>query len=400
MDNQKTPLKVSLHAMDERTVKMMILYLQGPCKGAAIVVNEGSADVDIVDADTINGKKIVDERLAKSLRRPVIALSIKDIGLDDVIFVKKPVKTEEMIAALGKAKKALINPAGLANAHLKSAKSAEQVDVKEGGESTEKSELKKYTLDSSQNKSSKHQTAVQMTEASFNTYIGSVPGLDVNDPAQFSMATYNPDEYFQGGILSAVKTGIEKQEMLAFDFGWKPLILLPKTHEIWVDADEKQIRAFAGLKQKEAHHANFSFKPYTADPDALTLAPEKLHSIDAFVWKLACWASKGRYPAALNIDYPVYLKHWPNFTRLLVTPHALRIAALLIREPRTLANVAETLNIKPQFVFVFISAAHAAGLVGLATRQADMLFQPSEIQPSQKQGLLRRIINKLRGTNV
>ncbi|MDO8845277.1 hypothetical protein [Methylicorpusculum sp.] len=142
---------------------------------------------------------------------------------------------------------------------------------------------------SSPNNSSKHQTAVQMTEASFNTYIGSVSGLDVNDPAQFAQATYNPDEYFLGGILSAVKTGIEKQEMLTFDFGWKPLILLPKTHEIWVDADEKQIRAFAGLKQKEAHHAHFSFKPFTVDPDALTLAPEKLHSIDAFVWKLAGW---------------------------------------------------------------------------------------------------------------
>ncbi|MEQ1638119.1 MAG: hypothetical protein ABL903_15675, partial [Methylococcales bacterium] len=43
-DNTKRPLKVALHAMNERSVKTMVLYLKGPCQGAAVVVDEASAE--------------------------------------------------------------------------------------------------------------------------------------------------------------------------------------------------------------------------------------------------------------------------------------------------------------------------------------------------------------------
>jgi hypothetical protein len=91
------------------------------------------------------------------------------------------------------------------------------------------------------------------------------------------------------------------------------------------------------------------------------------------------------------------LKHWPNFTRLLITPHALRISALLVQGPRTLGNVAEVLNIKPQYVFVFISAACALGLTGQARRESDTSIAPSEeIKSNKNKGFLSRIMSKLR----
>jgi DNA-binding MarR family transcriptional regulator len=84
----------------------------------------------------------------------------------------------------------------------------------------------------------------------------------------------------------------------------------------------------------------------------------------------------------------------------MITPHAMRIAALMVQEPRTLGDIASILKIKPQYVFVFISAAHALGLVGQARREADVLVVAPEIKPSQKQSLLSRIISKLRGSNA
>jgi hypothetical protein len=60
-------------------------------------------------------------------------------------------------------------------------------------------------------------------------------------------------------------------------------------------------------------------------------------------------------------------------------------------------NIAQTLDIKLQYVFVFISAAYAVGLVGQVKRAADSLVEASEIKPSKGKGLLGRILNKLRG---
>jgi hypothetical protein len=60
-----------------------------------------------------------------------------------------------------------------------------------------------------------------------------------------------------------------------------------------------------------------------------------------------------------------------------------------------LPDIAEVLNIKPQYVFVFISAAYALGLIGQAKRAADEIVQPPVIKKTEQQGLLSRIIGKL-----
>jgi len=180
--------------------------------------------------------------------------------------------------------------------------------------------------------------------------------------------------------------------------GWNPVIIFPQNNEIWLDADDKQLRAFSGLIISNTLDGKISTTALTFESSSLSRSLEKFHSMDAFLWKVACWASKGRYPIAIDITQPVYLKSWPNFTRLLITPHALRISALLIRGPRTLANVAEVLNIKPQYVFVFISAAYALGLTGQARRESDALIaQSSEIKANKNKGFLGRIMSKLRG---
>ena len=63
-----------------------------------------------------------------------------------------------------------------------------------------------------------------------------------------------------------------------------------------------------------------------------------------------------------------------------------------------MGNVAEALNIKPQYVFVFISAAYALGLTGQARRETDVsLVPPVEIKENKNKGLLSRIMSKLRG---
>ncbi|MDD5411554.1 MAG: hypothetical protein PHF31_09095 [Methylobacter sp.] len=401
-DKLKSPLKIALHGIDGRTYKMMVMYLQGPCKGAAVVVEDLNAEVDMIDADSVQAQKLLEQKLTKSAR-PIIVLSLQELTFENILYVKKPVKTDDLLFALSEAgtmlsaKKKPSNQVSSYTENTVTRQSQESIDQIESRLPPEKNQVKKQTTNTNeQKKTSKHQTAMQLDEGKFNAYIGSVPGLDVNDPKQFPDAVYNPKDYFQGYVQSALMVASAKKQVMHLNSGWKPLIIFPHNHEIWLDADDKQLRAFASVAMNKISGPGITLTP--AEPSVAPIKEdlEKFHDKDAFVWKLAVWTSKGRYPNALDIQRPVFLRHWPNFTRLVITPHALRISALLMASPRTLPEIAEVLNIKPQYVFVFISAAYALGLIGQTKREATEIIQPSVIKKSEQQGLLSRIIGKLR----
>jgi hypothetical protein len=392
--SDKKPLTVALHGMNERSRKIMMMFLQGPCRGTAIVIDDDEADVDIFDGDMPTSKKLLSEHLEAEREKPTIVLSLQDFNHEDVLKVRKPVKTDEMLSALHEAKAQLVNFARK-KAEKQAVLAAAEAEEDDEGESQP---LKTYVIDRDERKkTSKHRTAMRFDEQGFQAYIGSVPDIDVNDPAQFAKASYDPKDYFQGYIQSAFRVCRAKGQIMQLQSGWKPLMIFPHTHEIWLDADDPQLRAFAGIKLNPNAISKMSISPVNAQTIGLGGALDKFQSMDAFLWKLACWTSKGRYPRLIDYTQPVYLKCWPNFTRLLITPHALRIAALLMQGPRTLPNVAQVLNIKPQYVFVFASAACALDLMGQAKREADSLVQPPEVKATKGQGLLSRIMNKLRG---
>jgi len=98
------PLKVSLHGMNNYMQKMIINYLEITCQGIAHVVDENEAQAEIIDLDSVNSKSLLKERLAQQPTKPMIALSLQEISIESVIFVKKPIETPNLINAIKKAK--------------------------------------------------------------------------------------------------------------------------------------------------------------------------------------------------------------------------------------------------------------------------------------------------------
>ena len=411
----KKLLSVSLYGMDGRTHKTMLMFLQGPCKGTAQVVEEKNAEIDIIDADAIKAKDILDHCLARVPLRPVIILSLEELRIENTIYVKKPINTELMLAAFKEAgnwlknknKKKTPKPKTEAPAKIEEAK-PEEVESKPVPKQKHKveelsTEKKVFINPQEQKKTQKHKAAMLINEQNFSSFIGIVTGVDFNDPAQWSHANYNPKQYYQGYVQSAVKIAKNKGQILKLQSGWKPLLILPHSNETWIDADDKQLRAFAGVAINTGTGGedvnSMTLSAVNPKKEVFSTELEKFNEINAFLWKLACWTSKGRYPIALDLSLPVFLKQWPNFTRLIVTPHAMRVSALLVASPRSIEETIRILKIKPQYVFIFVSAAYATGILGQAKRQADRMLETGvpAVKTVKKKGLLNRILKKLRG---
>ncbi len=386
--DNKEPIKVAIYGMDDRTRKTMVMCLQKPCKGFAVVVDETDAEVDIIDADHITAREILDSRQSITPERPIILLSLEDLFVPGTIYLKKPIDTPELISALNQANALLPK---------QQPEPAEPPDDKEPSPPVaEKKQDDKYE----KKKISKHRTAKDITEINFSTYIGHIEGINFSDQKQVLSASYNPKKFFLGYVQSACKVAKSKGKNLQLNSGWKSLTILLDSNEIWLDANDKQLRSFAGLIIRKQTGQAMSLSSVEKNLSVLNDKMENFYDMDAFLWKLTVWTSKGRYPNSIDINKPVFLKQWPNFTRLIITPHAMRIAALLIIEPRTLINLSESLDVKPQYVFVFISAAYSLGLIGQVKRKSDQLIAPTEINKPSSKKLLSRILSKLRGIGI
>ena len=95
--------------MNKKMQKMMANYLEINCKGLVHVVGEKEAHAEIIDVDLAHSKSLLTERLSQQPSKPIIALSTQKVSIENVIYVKKPIETTNVINALKTAKTNLLS---------------------------------------------------------------------------------------------------------------------------------------------------------------------------------------------------------------------------------------------------------------------------------------------------
>lgn len=387
----RVPVKVALYGMDPRSYKTMELYLKGPCRGIAEVVAEADAEINIIDADFATAGSILDACRQKAPERPIVLLSLQSLKIENTYFVQKPVNAEQLTAVLNKLAhskktKELVKPLPVVE---------ESRQIVDNNRQKPHADIKKPVSQ----KTEKSRSAFENNEGGYTAFLGTLLDIDFNDPKQLMSASYNAKVHLLSYVLSAYKVACHHGSAQQLNSIWKPLLIFPDTRQIWLDADDKQLRVFAGLEQNKLFASNISLVPIDADTVKVGKAKDKFQDMDTFIWKLSIWTSKGRFPASIDPNLPVLLKCWPNFTRLLLIPDAMRMASLLLGGAYSPLDVVRVLNVKPQYVFAFISACHSLGILSQNQRSAVSMPKPPSPPPkaSKKQNLFSKILNKLRG---
>jgi hypothetical protein len=85
--------------------------------------------------------------------------------------------------------------------------------------------------------------------------------------------------------------------------------------------------------------------------------------LDETLWLAGLLTAGGRLPIDTDPNRPVYLRHWPNLTRLSAIPHAVRIAALWSLRGASIVETASTLGIPQRHVIAFYNGALALDLI-------------------------------------
>lgn len=142
------------------------------------------------------------------------------------------------------------------------------------------------------------------------------------------------------------------------------------------------------------------FEKFPLRDSGQTYPSNTARSLKELLWHAAFHVSQGRLPEGCTRYDVVQFRHWPNLTRLPITPHAAQICALLTRTPTTIMLVRRILDIPRQEVFQIYSAAYCAGIASTVQNTAEQAQAEKEIAdapPPAPQGLMRSLFAKILG---
>jgi hypothetical protein len=216
---------------------------------------------------------------------------------------------------------------------------------------------------------------------------------DVDEVARLADAglRYDPAQHLVGVLKDAYLVSCKWQVPTHLDSPAGRITVDGTTNLIYCEFTAVQ---FAGLVNtpldKRPKTRAFSRQEF-ADLQGTLSQRALVQRLDHVLWQTALETSAGRLPVGVDPAATVYLKQWPNLTRLHRTPHALRIAALWATKGAGLLETAQSLKIAQRHVFAFYNAALALDLItedGAQVRRAQR-------KTKNNRGLLTRLFGWL-----
>jgi len=366
---QKKALQMAVFGMDSKAFKTLEFAMQKMGNGLVAFVSEDASEAAIFNLDNPAAQSQFDKYHRSHPENAIILLSVKDPVYADCIFVKKPFDMDGLLAAIRKAQKQKLEWISRKNSQSMSKAGASSVRI----EKKTKSKLSPITP----------VVDFQTEKNKDRRFCGAAADVDLGEAKQRQSIFYSPAESLQGKLQMANSRARQKKQAIIvaikFEDDIETITLLPRINKVITALDDKKLSYLCTVPlyclEIKLFRQNME-KSRELERHAI-----KIHgqSIDALLWKVALWTSRGRVPAGVNLNSPVYLKHWPNFTRLHVTPGAFSIAALLHDKPMSLVLLIKLLSIPQRYVFAFYSGAIALDLVELKKAAKE------ETQPIEKQ---------------
>jgi hypothetical protein len=398
------PLRIATIGLGEQMINALRLFFQGPCQNAYTLASENSAELSIVDLDGYEGTQRLEDHLRNFPQRPVIVLSLHEKALADTIVLRKPIKSTQLFDAIKEAKTRLCPRAEKPAQDEKSSGKdilPETADQSASVDSVDdlQNQNKKAPVTDSQGARAKrpaastHRAAMHLDERSANIYIGSAPDINPENQQEVANAQYEPQNFLQSHLKQASLTADSKRCNVILNCPQGSITISFKSTRVLLNISEQKLRTLSTVPILEG---TISLSLGERGDQLAKNDSGQVVDSEALMWKTALWASRGRVPAGTSFLAPVIMRRWPNLPKLMVFPHALRVAALWAREPYSLIDTAKYLNIPQRNVFAFYSAAHAIGLADIGETTMASPKRPSPSDTRERKGLLNRIINRLR----
>ena len=429
-----TTASILTRGFTPRNLSAFEVMLQRPGKGKYALATTNAPDVGVVDIDGSDGLKTWAQFRRDFPKLPAIVMSVRDPSIEGAAFVQKPVRVDELLKTLRlalehgtenlnvaprkqQASLPAVEPAEKADAapELKSkpAQSATSAETDDGHLKIPKpafadnanaaaSVVKRGEPEGApaaepemfDNKRPAYAASLTMSDEFIERVTGSDEDTDLNDLATLRQRVWRRANTLLDLVEKAWSTASKYRVPIEVSGGFTSMYLLPNGH-VLLSVSDNALRSYCvvHLDTSDISMRRIGLgdirEMMKADP-----AVYRWDLIESFFWKLALWTARGKLPERVNVEQPVSISRWPNLTRDLASPYAMPIASLLYQYPTTIPGLCRELGIPQRYVFAFVSAAHAIGILD----QSDQAEPAPEARPeanSAKKSLFQRILGRI-----
>lgn len=388
---KKKIYNVALLGMNEKGLSTFAYFIRKQADKYLKLATPATADVFIADFDTEAGISQWHEH-CRVTKKPSIILSVENPDKANSVWVRKPVASNELMLAIPRLIDLLENPKAT-DAPSKAVKPelkavatpiSKELNITSKEKTVVAGYKREFTDDFSPN--------LTLSKDEIAECCGIRENMPINHPDFDKLATFQEDKTLLQVVKKAIALAKEKNavvhlEGLPFSFS-----VLPTGGRIYVDLNNRHLRHLCAMPMQvppQLKAVQLSGMDYNK---AFPMQVKFMPTVEQVLWQIALWTARGRLLKPLRADTKLRLQHWPNFTRLQITPYALQIAALWVKHDMTAEEVAESLNIPQRFVFAVASAAQVVGIL----EQKGSVASAFKVDWKPKSGLFNSILRSLK----
>lgn len=375
---------IALLGMSDKTTTTFNYFIRKQAGQYVKLTKPEQADIFITDFDNETG--ISDwHNFCRSSNKPSIILSVENPNKANSIWIKKPVISSKLLAAIPQLVQLSRAPAKQQFESKVSKPTPAPVSVSSGeSKKTNTGYKREFSDDFSPNLSLSKEEIIESC--------GSREDIKLSNPDYKRLATYNEETSLLASLKKAIELAKQKQAVVYIEGLPLELAIIPNEGRVSVDLNNRHLRHICAMPLQVPPRfrvAQIAMQDYKS---TFAIAVKHLPSIEQVTWQIALWSARGRLAQTINPQAKLSLSAWPNFTRLQITPYAIQIAALLTQHSMSADEVASTLQIPQRYVYAVVSASQAIGLLQMEKSSFDM----PKIEWKPKSNLFNSILRSLR----
>ena len=406
---EKKVIGISAIGLDDRGLKVLRFFITRFCANRCeIAGKEEQATAFIINMDSINSEKEL-RRIKESFpKNPIIHMAISTIECSPHYFIRKPLIVEHFLSVLSEIENLpnhQLTVDQIVSIHEEDNKF---VTTSDGKMYERRDEARVERRNKPRTVASK--IASENNKVGIAGFAGNKKDIDLTDYSDDESIYFNPEDYYLFYVQQAVAQAKKENKVVRLTGLWQTITICPKYNLVHMTKSDKKLRSFC-LAVLDNSHKDSLLIDETAfscesveDFEAKLLfngaSAEHIHDLDQFLWKMSLWTARGRLPEGTDLNQVFQVKAWPNFTRLMLSPHAFNLTAYWAAKPRTLLETVQGLGFEQRYIFSLYSAMTVLGNIHARDTEnieieEDEDFHVPDITP-KIHNLFSRVINRLR----